>query len=69
MKRILALLLVLAMCLSLFAGCKRKQTDETQPSQETQPTETVPAVDEKLEKALEYLRVFYKDAAVKTPMD
>ena len=69
MKRILALLLVLAMCLSLFAGCKRKQTDETQPSQETKPTETVPAVDEKLEKALEYLRVFYKDAAVKTPMD
>ena len=71
MKRLLALLLVLAMCLGMFAGCRRKNTEETQPTVPTEATspETVPEVDEKLEKALEYLRVFYKDAAEKTPMD
>ena len=76
MKKILALLLVLSMCLGLFTGCNRTEDQDTQPTQSTQattdatdPTETTPEADAKLDKALEYLRVFYKSAAEKTPMD
>ncbi len=72
MKRIFALLLALVMCVSLFAGCRGNQ-EENQPT--LAPTEppveevTEPAVDTNLEKAQEYLRVFYKDAPEKTAMD
>lgn len=67
MKRIIALLLVLVMLLGTFAGCKRQQevAAPTEPSVDV--VETV--VDENLDKALEYLRVFYLNAPEKTPMD
>ena len=74
MKRLIALLLVLAMCLGMFAGCSKEVVEETEAPTETttEPAETTPtepAVDTSLEKALEYLRVFYKNAAEKTVMD
>lgn len=77
MKKIIALLLVLSMCLSLFLGCGKQEQPATEApatqAPETQ-TPTEPAVqedttDEDLETALEYLRVYYKDAPQKTPMD
>ena len=67
MKRILALLLVLAMSIGLFAGCANKTPDVT-----TEPTQTTTGEaqpDQQLEKAIEYLKAFYKKAAEKTPMD
>jgi len=73
MKRILALVLVFSIFLGTFSGCSWFKGKEAQPTEEpavaTDPTETTPEVDEKLDKALEYLRVFYKNAAEKTPMD
>ncbi len=75
MKRIIAYLLLLAMSIGFFAGCKVNEeptTPTTEPTVQTGPTEpadTTPAVDENLDKALEYLRVFYKNTAEKTPMD
>ena len=67
MKRILALLLVLAMSFGLFAGC-RTQTPDVTTEPTTQATEQAQP-DLQLEKAIEYLRAFYKNAAEKTPMD
>ena len=67
MKRILALLLVLAMSVGLFAGC-RTQTPDITTEPTTQATEQAQP-DLQLEKAIEYLRAFYKNAAEKTPMD
>ena len=67
MKRILALLLVLAMGVSLFAGCGKQTPDVTTEPTQTTTAETQP--DTQLEKAIEYLRAFYKNVAEKTPMD
>ena len=68
MKRILAMLLVAAMMFGLLAGCGNGTPDPT-----TEPTTTAPTQeaqpDLQLEKAIEYLRAFYKNAAEKTPMD
>ena len=65
MKRILAMLLALIMGVSLFAGCVNKT-----PTSTTEPTVVVEATpDLQLEKAIEYLRVFYKEGAEKTPTD
>ena len=73
MKKLLALLLVFSMCLGMFSGCRLFKGKETQPTQEptaaVDPTEAAPEADAKLDKALEYLRVFYKSAPEKTPMD
>lgn len=41
MKRILALLLVLMMCLSMFAGCGKEAEDTANPTNEVQQEETV----------------------------
>ena len=73
MKKLIALLLVLTMCFGLFAGCgpaKEPVENPTEPSN-NEPTPDVPEVteDKNLEKAVEYLRVYYKDAAEKTPAD
>ena len=67
MKRILALLLVLAMAFGLFAGCGKQTPDVTTEPTQTTVVETQP--DTQLEKAIEYLRTFYKNAAEKTAMD
>ena len=72
MKRIIALLLALVMCLGLFAGCNKAEApvEPTDPSTDTNPNANPEVtVDNNLEKAVEYLRVYYKDAAEKTPMD
>ena len=56
MKKVLAWVLLLAMCLSLFAGCGKKP--------ETSTTNTAD-----LEAALEYIKTVYKKPSEKTPKD
>ena len=57
MKKLLALLLVLSICMGMFSGCNLFKGGETQPTQEanagTEPTEAAPEADAKLEKALD----------------
>ena len=68
MKRILAMLLAVAMMFGLLAGCGSKNPDPTTEATTTVPTQEAQP-DLQLEKAIEYLRAFYKNAAEKTPMD
>ena len=72
MKRSIAILLLLAMILGVFAGCGNQQTDPTQGSAAA-PTETesnVPAdALENLAAAAEYLKTYYKDALTVTAKD
>ena len=58
MKKLIACVLALVMCLSVFAGCNGSNTPET----------TAPAVDG-LANAKAYLRTMYKDALETTPTD
>ena len=61
MKRVIAWVLLLTMCLGLFAGCR--QNEET-------PTTTVNVVDTTdLQAALEYIKTVYKKVSEKTPKD
>ena len=63
MKRVLAWILVVVLCLGLFAGCKKnKDTDPT-----TGGDTTVTTAD--LQAALEYIKTVYKKPAEKTPKD
>lgn len=61
MKKLIACVLALVMCLSVFAGCNSSNAPET-----TEPT--APAVDG-LANAKAYLRTMYKDALETTPTD
>ena len=71
MKRSIAILLLLAMILGVFAGCK--QTVVEQPTEEptVAPTgDNVPAnAKEDLAAAAEYLKTYYKDALTLTARD
>ena len=55
MKKLLAILAVLAMCIGMFAGCTPSEPVETE------PTTTVAAEDNGLENARKYLYTMYKD--------
>ena len=74
MKKIISYILLLAMCVSLFAGCAKEPAGTTAPStaaptQPTQPTEpSQPAVN-KLENARKYVFNMYKDNAEETRRD
>ena len=61
MKKLIACVLALVMCLSIFAGCDSSNAPET-----TEPI--APAVDG-LANAKAYLRTMYKDALETTPTD
>ena len=68
MKRLIAILLVVASLTGLLAGCGKPNDTATTPSAE----ETTPAISvnpEDLASALEYLRTIYKEVAEKTPAD
>ena len=59
MKRIIALLLVLVMAMSLFAGCDLSGNKPTEPAP-TEPTKDVTASD--LDNARAFLKTMYKDS-------
>ena len=72
MKRFLAYIVVLALCLAAFTGCAAQQSGgEQQPTDAPEATEApAPAgEDDALERATDYLRMLYKDGATKTPAD
>ena len=60
MKRVIAWVLILTLCLGLFAGCKKNKT----------PTDgDVTSNVAELEAALEYVKTVYKNVSEKTPKD
>ena len=69
MKKILAFVLALVMCLGIFAGCGSEPAPTQAP--ETTPVETEPAAPdtsaEDLESAAAYVKALYKNAAASTP--
>ena len=74
MKRLIALLLVAAMCLGLFAGCRKDDGADTTPSDTgtTAPStapEEVPGEDYAVADATAYVKAMYKDADESTPRD
>ena len=61
MKRVIAWVLLVALCLGVFAGCKKDETD---------PTDGVSVVDTAdLEAALEYVKTVYRKPSETTPKD
>ena len=77
MKKLIAWILVLTLCMGLFAGCQQAQpevtdpsTEATQPTEGTQPTEPVDESDiEGINDALEYVVTFYRNEGGMTPKD
>ena len=66
MKKVLSWVLLLTLCLSLFAGCANQETTPT----ETPTTEPVVEVDPNgAANALAYVKTMYKNAGEKTPKD
>ena len=64
MKRLIAIALLLAMMLTLFAGCNSSAPQETEA-----PTDAVVVDTAALEAAAEYLKTIYKDVEESTPVD
>ncbi|MBR4016186.1 MAG: hypothetical protein IKK11_00025, partial [Oscillospiraceae bacterium] len=77
MRKLIAWLLLLTLCLGLFAGCKKQKPQETDPTTApTTPVTTDPtepnnggAVKSELEAALEYIKTVYRKPSEKTPKD
>ena len=71
MKRSIAILLLLAMILGVFAGCGKTATEQPTEAPTVAPTEdSVPAnAQEDLAAAAEYLKTYYKDALTLTGKD
>ena len=63
MKRIIACALLLAMLLTLFAGCNTSANNEITPSQDAVVDTSA------LEATVEYLKTIYKDVEESTPVD
>ena len=64
MKRLIAIALLLAMMLTLFAGCNSSAPQETEA-----PTEAAAVDTAALEAAAEYLKTIYKEVEESTPID
>ncbi len=60
MKKVVSILLLLAMCLSLFAACGDKEPDK-------KPQQTEPTSD--LDSAIDYLTMMYQTSSKDEPMD
>ena len=78
MKKLFAWFLVLAMCVSMFAGCGQEATPTNPPATQapTQATEAPAATEpvdlsdpDGLAAAMEYLRTIYKNAGGLSPKD
>ena len=73
MKKYLAWLLLLTLCLSMFAGCDTSEPDTTEKKEEVVTTEaTEPQVEDSKASAvnaLAYVKNMYKNAGEKTPKD
>ena len=70
MKRSIAILLLLAMILGVFAGCKQTVVEPTEEPTVAPTEETIPAnAKEDLAAAAEYLKTYYKDALTLTARD
>ena len=70
MKRIIAYIIVLALCFTVFTACDTQQPSENEtPTEAPVATEVPVEEDDSLERASDYLHMIYKDSAVKTPAD
>ena len=70
MKRSIAILLLLAMILGVFAGCGKQGAEPTEAPTVAPTEETIPAnAKEDLAAAAEYLKTYYKDALTLTARD
>ena len=67
MKKLIALLLALVMCLSVFAACDNAKAPETSEPEATTPAG--PSAADGLENAKAYLRTMYKDKVGKVLRD
>ena len=67
MKKLIACVLALVMCLSVFAGCNSGNTPETSAPETTAPAG--PSAADGLENAKAYLRTMYKDKVGKVLRD
>lgn len=68
MKRIIAYIIVLALCFTVFTACDTQQPSENEtPTEAPVATEVPVEEDDSLERASDYLHMIYKDSAVKTP--
>ncbi len=66
MKKVLAWVLLLTLVLGAFAGCKKEETEPTEPAV-TQPVDKGKVAS--ANDAIEYLKGFYKDDGSQTPVD
>lgn len=64
MKRVIAWVLLLTLCLGLFAGCKKNKENQDPTNSGEVVTSTAD-----LEAALEYIKTVYKKVGEKTPKD
>ena len=72
MKKILAWVLLLALCMSLFAGCNTQEPETTEKVEVATEEVTEPQVDDSKANpanALAYVKNMYKNAGEKTPKD
>ena len=69
MKKIIAWLLVLTMCVAMFAGCQGDDPADTGASTDTKDTENNVNETSALDSAVAYVKTVYKDAAETTGSD
>ena len=69
MKKLIACVLALALCLSVFAGCNAEEPTPTPDTSVTDPTAPAATAADGLENAKAYLRTMYKDKAGKVQLN
>ncbi len=72
MKKVLACILALVMCLGIFAGCNTQTPAPTSAPTQADPEPSLSSTDssaEDLKSAAAYVKAIYKEAAVSTPTD